>query len=294
MSKRGYEESASVPPLFEALVDDAGLFPPEQLPMDAALARHRADQHGAHPMLTHRFLCPASRLSELRSVLAPGDLVVLALILDTGLDGLGPALDEAASEPGLHLELVEVPLPSDGDPAGAARRALPALAEVRAPVYLEPPRGPGWLDAIEVVAGWAEKEDSPDRRGLKVRCGGVRAELFPSPGELASFVCACWEAGVSFKATAGLHHAVRAADERTGFIHHGFLNLLLAAARAAAGAAEGDVAGVLAATGASALVAEARSMPAEQARAARSLFVAYGSCSTSEPLADVLALGLLS
>jgi hypothetical protein len=289
MSKRRYVPTASVPPLFQALVDDAGLFPPEQLPMDAALARHRADQRRAHPMLTHRFLCPASRLPELRAGLAPGDLVVLALILDTGLDGLGPALDGAASEPGLHLELVEVPLPPDG-----AGEALAALAEVPAPVFLEPPRGPGWLDAVGVVAGWAEREDSLERRGLKVRCGGVKAELFPSPGELASFVCACWAAGVSFKATAGLHHAVRAADEGTGFVHHGFLNLLVAAAEAANGGSEESVAEVLACNRAEALVAEAREMPAERAMAARSLFLAYGSCSTSEPLADVVALGLLS
>ena len=86
---------------------------------------------------------------------------------------------------------------------------------------------------------------------------------------------------------------MRAADGRTGFVHHGFLNLLVAAARAAAGAAGTEVAEVLAVTEAAALVAEARDLPAEQAGAARALFVAYGSCSTSEPLADVVALGLL-
>ena len=55
--------------LLAGLVDDAGLFPPEQLPMAAALARHRADEAAGHPMLTHRFLCPASRLGELRAEL---------------------------------------------------------------------------------------------------------------------------------------------------------------------------------------------------------------------------------
>ena len=46
--------------LLSALVDDAGLFPPESLPMAAALARHRADEEAGHPMLSHRFLCPCS------------------------------------------------------------------------------------------------------------------------------------------------------------------------------------------------------------------------------------------
>src|SRR5205085_6885486 len=83
--------------LLAALVDDAGLFPPEQLPMAAALARHRADEAAGHPMLSHRFLCPASRLAELRAELArleEGDgraPLRLGLILDTGLDGLAAA-----------------------------------------------------------------------------------------------------------------------------------------------------------------------------------------------------------
>ncbi|MGH9008457.1 MAG: hypothetical protein ACRDYF_01260, partial [Acidimicrobiia bacterium] len=55
------------PGLLAALVDDAGLFPPESLPMADALARHRADEAAGYPMLSHRFLCPASRIGELRT-----------------------------------------------------------------------------------------------------------------------------------------------------------------------------------------------------------------------------------
>lgn len=278
----------AVPTLLRALVDDAGLFPPEQLAMDAALSRHRADQRAGHPMLTHRFLCPASRLAELGGRLGERDAFRLAVVLDTGLAGLPAALDEVASDPRLALELVEVPLPAE-DQSAAAKEALEALAGLPAAAYLEPRRGPGWLEAIGVVAGW----EGPARRGAKVRCGGLRAELFPSPEELASFIHACRRRGVAFKATAGLHHAVRARDERTGIVHHGFLNLALAAGRAVAGATVADLAGVLACGDAEALVAEARALSAATAEAARLLFVAYGSCSTAEPIEDVAALGLL-
>ena len=48
--------------LLDGLVDDAGLFPPSWLPMDQALARHRAS---SHPMLSGRFLVPADRVGEL-------------------------------------------------------------------------------------------------------------------------------------------------------------------------------------------------------------------------------------
>jgi len=47
---------------------------------------------------------------------------------------------------------------------------------------------------------------------------------------------------VPFKCTAGLHHAVHHTDPATGFVHHGFLNIVAATARAIVG---GDVEGAL-------------------------------------------------
>src|SRR5205085_10200601 len=251
----------------------------EQLPMAAALARHRADEAAGHPMLSHRFLCPASRLAELRAELArleEGDgraPLRLGLIRDTGLDGLAAAERETAGEPSRALEMVEVPAPS----AEAVSTALDALAGFEPAAFLEGPRDPGW---VKTVAAWP---GPGGLRGAKVRCGGARAELFPSPEELAAFVCACAGNGVPFKATAGLHGAIRHRDEETGFVHHGFLNLVLAAVAAAMGAAVDDVATILAATDGPALAAEARAVSARALSAARLLFRAYGSCSTSEP-----------
>jgi hypothetical protein len=277
--------------LLAALVDDAGLFPPESLPMGAALARHRADELAAAAapagasMLTHRFLCPASRLGELRAAPELGDgRLRLGLILDTGLEGLAAAQAEVDGEARLELELVEAPASSPE----AVDTALDALVGVEAAVFLEGPRSPEWLKTVAA-------RNSPDGgalRGAKVRCGGVRAELFPSPEELAAFVCACFEHGVPFKATAGLHGAVRHRDDRTGFVHHGFLNLVLAAVRAASGASAAEVAAVLASTDGEALAAEAREVSGRETSAARLLFRAYGSCSTSEPREEAAALGL--
>jgi hypothetical protein len=281
--------------LLAGLVDDAGLFPPEQLPMGAALARHRADEAADHPMLSHRFLCPASRLAELRADPAlqqwpggpadrgTGGRLRLGLILDTGLGGLETAVAEMAAESRVALELLEVPAPS----AEAVAGALDALAGVDVPAYLEGPRDPGW---VKTVGAWAVPGGL---RGAKVRCGGARAELFPSPEELAAFLCACADTAVNFKATAGLHGAVRHRDATTGFVHHGYLNLVLGTARAAAKASPEAVAEVLASTDEVALVAEFRSVPVRVARLTRAMFRAYGSCSTSEPREEAAVLGLL-
>jgi hypothetical protein len=272
-----------VPALLAALVDDAGLFPPERLPMDRALARHRADAAGAHPVLTHRFLCAAGRLTDLRSELTD-EALRLGLIVDAGPAGVAGAVTAVRTEPRLRLETVEVALPAT-HVAGAARAHVPGFAAVDAPVFVELPRASGWRAALETVTAAGV--------GAKVRCGGLDAAMFPSAAELAAMITALVAAGVPWKATAGLHHAVRHRDPRTGFDNHGFLNLLVAVSRAVDGGTEGDVAAALAIDSGSALAAEVRAAgDAVGARARRSL-VAYGSCSTSEPIADLDALGLL-
>ncbi|HVW35455.1 MAG TPA: hypothetical protein VHL53_23185 [Acidimicrobiia bacterium] len=287
--------------LLDNLVDDAGLFPPESLPMGRALERHLADEQAGDPMLTHRFLCPASRLAELRAAPelerwtatpsrprlgnGPGLVLRLGLILDTGVDGLAPARAGIAADRRLQLELVEAPAPS----AEAVTGALDALAGVDEAVYVEGPRqaGWGWVKALAARPG-------PGVRGAKVRCGGGRAELFPTPEELAGFLCACAADSVGFKATAGLHGAVRHRDGATGFVHHGFLNLVLGTVRAVSGAAADSVAEVLACEDPDALVAEYRAVPAAPAQRARALLSAYGSCSTGEPREEAAALGLVA
>jgi hypothetical protein len=71
--------------------------------------------------------------------------------------------------------------------------------------------------------GLAEKAAALAERGLraKVRCGGADV---PSAEALGRFLAVCRDAGVPFKATAGLHHPL-AAEGR-----HGFLNVLAACA----------------------------------------------------------------
>jgi hypothetical protein len=276
--------------LLAGLVDDAGLFPPESLPMGAALARHDADEDAGSTMLSHRFLCPASRLGELRGELAGagpgrGGPLRLGLVLDTGLGGLAAAQAEiAASEAPVTLETVDLAAPSPE----SVTAALEGLVGFGPAVFVEGPAG-----SAEWVKTVAAGSRQGGLRGAKIRCGGTRADLFPSPEALAGFVAACAENGVPFKATAGLHGAVRHRDARTGFVHHGFLNLLLAAVRASSGASAAEVAAVLSSTDGPALVAEARAVSARSVVAARLLFRSYGSCSTSEPRQEAAALGLL-
>ncbi|WP_046471510.1 hypothetical protein [Allosalinactinospora lopnorensis] len=270
--------------LLRALVDDAGLFPPTALPMTEAVRRHRADRSEANAMLTHRFLCPLSRWEELLAALSDRETEAMhvGLLLDTeaGMNGV-----PAPPDPRVRITHYETPVAPDD--VGRAARYLAGVGPEpgRRPLYLEVERGPGWLDAVAKLAGAAPL-------GAKVRCGGVRAELFPEVAELAAFIATCAQHTVPFKATAGLHHAVRHTDEATGFTHHGYLNLLLATAEAVDGHGQHAVADALLVDDPGTLAGEIRGIPRLVAEHARTLFVSYGSCSTRAPIADVERLGL--
>ena len=81
---------------------------------------------------------------------------------------------------------------------------------------------------------------------LKFRTGGLEADKFPSPEQLAGWIDAALDRETPFKCTAGLHHAIAHRDHHTGFPHHGFLNVLLATRQAFDGASVSEVATLLA------------------------------------------------
>ena len=136
----------------------------------------------------------------------------------------------------------------------------------------------------------------------------MTAEAFPASEKVAEFIVACAGAGVPFKATAGLHHPVRAEHHLTyesgsaSATMHGFLNVFLAAAllREGAGAAEAEA--MLSERDADAIRFDdagvewrGRRLTTHALRAAREdgAPVAFGSCSVREPLDDLAAMGLL-
>ncbi|RZD92947.1 hypothetical protein C0Q65_30390, partial [Streptomyces albidoflavus] len=148
-------------------------------------------------------------------------------------------------------------------------------------VYVEVPRDRRRAGLIAALA------DSPFL--AKFRTGGVRAELYPDERELARAVLLAVRAQVPFKATAGLHHAVRNTDPRTGFEQHGHLNLLAATGAALNGAGEEEVVAVLAERDATTVAGLVRALSPE----VRTAFRSFGTCSLAEPVGELAALGLL-
>ena len=64
--------------------------------------------------------------------------------------------------------------------------------------------------------------------GVKLRTGGIKAEMFPSPEQVAFVIAACRGRNLPLKFTAGLHHPVRMYRDEVETKMYGFLNIFLA------------------------------------------------------------------
>jgi hypothetical protein len=180
---------------------------------------------------------------------------------------------------------------SDADEPRAAAIETKRVIALTRPTYCEVPIEA--LDEVKRVGCFA-----------KLRTGGVKPEAIPTVEEVAAFIRACADRQLAFKATAGLHHPIRAMQPLTyessapRAVMHGFLNVFLAAAFAWHGLR--DIEPILAETdaGAFSFGEEARwrdwALSAAQIRDARKDFAhAFGSCSFEEPIQDLKGLGLL-
>jgi len=272
--------------LMAGLVDYAGLFPPAALEMPEAVRRYRGYLAGEDRWALGRFVVPAARLAEFEPAFedvccGEREPVWTLSVLGAGdLSGL--------TRGAFSVESVEVK-------AGSVTEAERELADLggEIPVYVEfdPGRAAAMLPALARAGARA-----------KIRVGGVVAEAFPTVETVAGFLLACARARVPFKATAGLHHAVRGdykltyeADSARATMH-GFANVFLAAALAWRGAEKRAVMKTLGATEFHFGAENVRWLgfelsSAQIASARREFAVSYGSCSFEEPIEEARALG---
>ncbi|MFF5174037.1 hypothetical protein ACFY3U_15525 [Micromonospora sp. NPDC000089] len=284
--------STQVPRLLTGLVDDAAVFPPGSASMPDAVAAHRIHRAAWYADLVGPLLLPASRLAELAGLLAHDERIAVGVIGDLPLDELAKAC--AVADERIRIRQVEAAVGKRGEDPLPGVATLVELARAgldrpggRIDWYAEIPLTFGLTAALDAVAA-ARAAGLPI--AAKFRTGGLAAELFPTPTELAAVICACRDRDLPFKLTAGLHHAVRHLDPETGFTHHGFGNVLAAVLAAVRDDDAVEVAVPLAVTNPSSLAERVRA----DREGERPLWVGFGSCSILEPLTDLIRLGLVN
>jgi hypothetical protein len=288
--------------LLAGSIDYAGLFPPAGLDMATSVRQFAEYQSHPDAWALGRFVVPAARLPEFEreatrfAPSAPAEPWRLSVLLGPDFAGELHALGEfncrhaAAGAPAISADAVE----ARADSVEAVDRLLAAVPRW-AQAYVEIPLD---RDPAPLVAAIG-------RRGgrAKVRTGGVTPDAFPSAEAVARFLRACTEAGVAFKATAGLHHPLRAeyrltyADDSPRGTMFGFLNVFLAAAFLHHGMGDTDVVRLLEEREPEAIrfsggAVEWRGHRLDEgaiAAARAAGIVAFGSCSFTEPVGELRA-----
>jgi hypothetical protein len=278
---------ATLRALLAHIVDYAGTFPPASLPLTEAVANYAREQESSEAWLLGRLVVSPGNLDELERVW-PNRLAgeyPLSVILGADAPaqlGRVRAFNERRAG-GARIASVEF---SPGLPAGIS--GLMRDVDHTLEAFFEAPLDSDLETRLDAIAAAGAS--------AKVRTGGTTPATIPSPALLAGFVHACAQRGLSFKATAGLHHATRSCypltyerDSSTA-VMHGFLNVAVAAALAKTGAGITAIGDALAESSAEALVATAR---LQDPGGTRQFFRSFGSCSFREPADELARMNLL-
>jgi hypothetical protein len=292
---------------FAGLIDYAGLFPPALLDMAEAVDGYRAARSSRARWVAGRFLCPASRLEELAGVLmatfASGEEPwEVGVVVDTD-----PGQAAAAAQT-FHAEMQPAAIIASAEARPTEETKVSITGLVDTLISIQPEVvpfvemiGPGPFD--DQIGAVADALENVGRiGGVKIRCGGAHASMFPDSTTVASFILAATNARMPFKATAGLHQPIRRHDADLGVWRHGFVNLLVAAAAAAdAGQGIDTLTSIIADTDPDSFMISAAfvtwrelTIPSPAIRRVRTQgFVAYGSCDFFEPVDELKGLSFL-
>ena len=285
--------------LLSGLIDYAGLFPPAGLAMDAAVRNYDSYLRSEHAWMLGRFIAPAARLTEYQIAVRDAGidastwrLSVLATAADAEV--ICPFNDKAA-ELG-RIDVLEI---KAADVRGIEDATIAFGRQYQ--LYFETPPET-WRSLLPAI-GRAKAR-------AKVRTGGEVTTAIPDESRVLEFLRLASERRIAFKATAGLHHPLRAMQRLTykpdspTATMHGFLNVFCAAAllwheperrqEAAWILDERDTDGITMDEMTMTWHNSAVTLAAQQIEEARQQFcIGFGSCSFTEPVEDLRALGWL-
>jgi len=279
-------------------VDYAGLFPPAGLGMEAAVQNYAAYRKSPERWALGRLVLPAARLEEFEKAAAPlldpGEPWPLSIIGGPDLAAdLRAVVAFRTRRRDARVDSYELKVNSAAEIA-AADASIGGTMET----FFEIAIGgnvPELLKAVKKV-----------RARAKIRSGGLKPGMVPAPDEVARFLRLAHEEGVAFKATAGLHHALRSVRPLTyeagcdTDLMHGFLNVAVASVLtfcdgdryAASILDERDLRGFTFSD--TQLAWHGHEATLDQIKLVRSIFfLSFGSCSFEEPIAELKELKLL-
>jgi hypothetical protein len=274
--------------LLEGIVDYAGLFPPAALDLPSAARNYHAYRSSDDAWMLGRFVVGVSKLPELRATVATlraKDAWPVSVVAPDA--AAATSVLRAADDASIRIESIEVRAGTVAE-VNLLARAAPKTRDV----YVEVPPDGSALALLDAI------RDAKLR--AKIRTGGVTADAFPPAAAIVSFMRACLDRNLPFKATAGLHHPLRGSyrltyDAPAVGDMYGYLNVFLAAAFMREGLDDKAASELLLEAVSSAIVVEDdrirwrdREIGIEAIKTVRArVATSFGSCSFREPVDEL-------
>lgn len=312
--------TAALQALTAQVVDYAGLFPPAKLPLNRVI--HNYADYSVSPdcWMLGRLIIPLQKLDLLVNQVRsqhihpshPWHISCLLPRIEPNDDDTPDTLRNhwrkisefnMAHVGQLEIDALEVAVDDVADILELASSLNQSRISPHTEVFVEVPYQTNCQQHLALLA---------QAKGIawraKIRTGGISADLFPTAEQVVSFIIAACQANIAFKATAGLHHPLRAEHpisyeiDCNQVVMHGFLNLIMATTFARAERLDRQqLVTLLEETNPIEFqfdesLASWRGVwvsRAEIEEMRRESFRSFGSCSFVEPVEDLQALGYL-
>lgn len=226
------------------LIDYAGLFPPANLPLDSAIQQYANYKNGKDSWMLGPFVLPVTQFKNLDSYIhlfsveKPLILTVVGRRCDSEIECRKQLKEDVKQistiiqqyKEVVQVEVFEIPLP----PAVPSQEFLEEISieasKLKARVYCEVGLINDWKNHVTETLDTIEAHNLSKKTwvGVKLRTGGIKAEMFPEPEQVAFVIASCRDRNLPLKFTAGLHHPVRMYRDEVNTKMYGFLNIFIA------------------------------------------------------------------
>ena len=232
----------------DGLIDYAGLFPPADLPLNEAIDEYISHIKSDNARMLSRFIIHTSKLNDLDEFISlfanigPLRLSVLGgggnnddeylNKINQNIANINNYREKQGNK--IEIDVIECKMATNTPSKSTMEKTTDLLNKNGLTHYHEftelPPVGMNYSTEID-DSSW-DNEILPtikllsnlDNAGIKLRCGGIVKEAFPSVEQVAAMIQTCVIIGIPMKFTAGLHHPIRHFAEEYDEFMHGFIN----------------------------------------------------------------------
>lgn len=230
----------------DQLIDYAGLFPPAKLELNDAITNYSNYIGSSDSWMLGPFVLPVRLLESVRQYKE----MFIARNKKLRLSAAGTRADQSMNslrelekdyemikdfikknEDWATVDVLEIPLPQ-GKPSKDLLNEILSISEAfNCNIFCEIPLlHNDWKKRLIETLDEIEKLNfaNSGSLGVKIRTGGIKAELVPSPDKVAKAIALCRDRKLRMKFTAGLHHPIRMYRNEINAKMHGFLNVFMA------------------------------------------------------------------